>query len=356
MSRLDVRYRLLLRAYPPGRRRGELTDTLLEAGRGRPSVREGLNLLRYGLRARLGRPASHAVVVLATLIAVVAGVLGAAVTTRLAWEAVPALPSGERLADISGTVFPGLPTTTDKYTDELFYDLREPSLAKVLLTGHEEDFQFSDLIVWPDDRFLPGDYRQWTTAAQGRLVEAGWEVGEAQVTGATWIATGEIDDSGRLFTATRDGLALEIATETDVVDTPAGSFYVTAEIDRLTPGWVLAAGVSGLLVGALLGWLATGWVSRRTELGSARVRSLTREPAWVALVLLLPQALLALVGMIGQQVVGGAPHAPFWALSVTYGYGCGLLGFVLFGVSVVTAAVAGRGAAGIEPVVTRERL
>jgi hypothetical protein len=352
VSRLGAGYRLLLRAYPPGRRRGELADTLLEVGRARPSVREGLNLLRHGLRARLGRPASTAVVVLATMIALVTGVVGAAVTTRLAWEAVPALPSGERLDEIAGTVFPGVPTTAEKYSDELFYDLREPSTAEVFLTGHDEDFQFTDVILGPESRFLPGDYRQWTVEAQGRLVEAGWEVGRAEVTGATWIATGEIDDSGRLFTATRDGLALEIQTETDVVDTPAGSFSVTAEIDRLTPGYVLAAGVFGLLAGALLGWLVTGWVSRRTEFQGAGVRSLAREPAWLGLVFLLPQALVALVAMVGQQVVGGAPGSPFWALSVTYGFGCGLLGFVLFGVSLVTALVAGKAAPDAEPVVS----
>ncbi|MBM2614704.1 hypothetical protein JIG36_03940 [Actinoplanes sp. LDG1-06] len=335
-------YRLLVRAYPPGRRRGELLDTLAEAGRARPTVREAVNLLRHGLRARLGRPASRGVVVLATMIALVTGFVGAAVTTRIAWEFAPGYPSGARLEAIEESLFPGLDPSSERDGDGLFHDVSERSFGEVFLRGHDEDFAFATVWIGPDGGFVKGDYPAWTAAAQQRLVSEGWQVSDAEVTGATWIATGEIDDSGRRFTATRDGLALTVQTETDVVDTPAGSFYATAELDRLTPGWITAAGVLGMLVGGLIGWLITGWASRRTQESSGPVRSLTREPAVLALVLLLPQALLGLPAMVFQQVSGGPPVQPFWSLSLTYGFGCGFLGFVLFAVALITAAVAGR--------------
>ena len=345
MSGLDARYRLLIRAYPPGRRRTELLDTLMEAApaaRRRPTVRETVNLLRHGLRARLGRPAGRGVVVLATMIALITGFVGAAIATRVAWEFAPGYPSGAPLTEISETVFPGLRSSAEHNGDELFFDVGERSFGEVFLDGHDEDFAFSTLILAPDGGFIKGDYPAWTTDAQDRLAAAGWQVSEAEVTGATWIATGEIDDSGRLFTATRDGLALSVQSETDVVDTPAGSFYVTAEMDRLTPGWITVVAVLGLLAGALVGWLITGWTSRRTQEARGTIRSLTREPAVLGLVLLLPQAVLGLAGLVFQAVSDGPPVQPFWSLSLTYGFGCGALGFLLFAVSLITAAVAGR--------------
>ncbi|GAB2622290.1 hypothetical protein Aab01nite_76430 [Paractinoplanes abujensis] len=335
-------YRLLVRAYPPGRRRGELLDTFAEAGRARPTAREALNLLRHGLRARLGRPAGRGVVVVATLVALITGFVGAAVASRIAWEFASAYPGGARLEAIEESLFPGLHPSSERTGEGLFHDPLGRSYAEVLLFGHDEDFGFSTILIAPEGSFVKGDYPAWTAETQRRLVAQGWQVGEAEVTGATWIATGEIDDSGRAFSATRGGLALSVQAQTDVVDTPAGSFYATAELDRLTPGWVTAAALPGLLVFGLAGWLITGWASRRTQDARGTVRSLTREPAVLALVLLLPQALLGLTGMALEPFAGGPPVAPFWSLSLTYGFGCGLLGFLLFAVSLITAAVAGR--------------
>ncbi|MEU4242806.1 hypothetical protein [Actinoplanes sp. NPDC026619] len=355
MSRLAAGYRLLLRVYPPGRRRDEMLDTLLEAapaGRRRPTAREAANLLRHGLRARLGRPAGRGVVVLATLIALVTGFVGASVATRLAWELVPGYPTGATLAEISGTIYPAVPVTHELDTDELFFDVSERSTLDVFLQGHDEDFAFATLGIYPEPRFLLGDYPTWTAATQGRLVAAGWQVSEARVTGPTTIATGQVDDTGRSFTATRDGLALEIETSTDVVGTPPGGFDATATLDRLTPGYVQAATVLGLLTGALFGWLLTGWASRRTEQAGAAIRTLTWLPSSCALVLLLPQALAAYLILAVQFAADGPPGEPFWAYSVTYAFGCGLLGFLLLAVALVAALLARRPAD--DPAVERE--
>ncbi|GAA0489835.1 hypothetical protein Ade02nite_24710 [Paractinoplanes deccanensis] len=385
-SRLGGRYRVLLRAYPKGRRREELLDTLLEAapgGRRRPTGREAVNLIRHGLRARLGRPGSRGVVVLASMVALIAGFLGAAVASRVAWEFVPGYPSGAGLTAISGTLFPGVPATAERDADGLFHDLGEPSTA---FSPRDEDFAFATVILSPEKFFLRGDYRSWTAAAQDRLVAAGWQVEDAAVTGPTLIATGELDDTGRSFSATRGGLALTVESMTDVVDTPAGSFYATARLDRLTPGYVTAATLAGLAAGALIGWLITGWASRRTETitvwtghgtetitdwtghgtksRSTKTRSTKSRstqsrrtgiapvalvPAVFALVLLVPQAALGLLIFGTQAFADSPPVQPFWALTMTYGYGCTVLGAALSLVSLGAAAL-GRRAAHDPPV------
>ncbi len=349
MRSLERGYRALVRAYPPGRRRTELLDTLIEAApadRRRPTAREAANLVRHGLRARLGRPRSRGVVVLAVLVALVGGFVGAAASARVAWEAVPGYPSGAALREISDTVFPGLDATGERDGDGLFFDVMEKSALDVLVQGHDEDFAFSTLTVAAPGGFVTGDYRTWTDAARDRLVAAGWQIHDEWPTGATWIATGELDESGRSFRATRDGLGLLFSSETDVVDTPAGQFYALATLDRLTPWYVNAAALAGLLLGALAGWLATGWASRRTERASPAVRSLTREPAVLALLLLAPQAVLGLTALVVQAFSSDPPGQPFWSLSLTYGFGCGALGVLLFVLSALVAAIGGRAALG----------
>ncbi|WP_433296108.1 hypothetical protein ACQP2F_37575 [Actinoplanes sp. CA-030573] len=331
-------YRLLVRAYPPGRRRAELLDTLIEAGRTHPSPREAANLLRCGLRARLGRPAGRGIVVLAALIALISGFLGAAIAARAAWEAVPGYPTGAALAEITGTLFPGTPAFADRKGEGLFFDMADRSTAQVFLHGHDEDFEFSTLILGPESRFLPGSYATWTLAAQARLAAAGWQVTAAEVTGPTDIASGTVDDTGRTFEATRGGYALRIDTTIDVVDTPPGSFDATATLDRLTPWYVTAFTAVGLLVGALIGWLVTGWASRRTEAATAAVRTVSGTSAVIALALLVPQAVLGFLFLGSQLTRTGAPGKPFWTLSLTYGFGCGFLGYLLLAVALVAAA------------------
>jgi hypothetical protein len=347
VSALQARYGRLLRAYPQGRRRTELLDTLMEAapaGRTRPTVRETINLLRYGLRARLGRPASRGVVVLAVMIALTTGFAGAWAAERAMWETVPDYPSGAALTRIEDAVFPGLRATGERDAGGLFTDVseRSRSTAGVLLYGHDEDYGFARLELSTPDGFVTGDYRSWTSAAQARLRADGWKVGPGVPTGGTVIATGKLDESGRAFSATKGALGMSFQSETDVVGTPAGKFYATAELDRITPWYVSAVAYLGLLIGALLGWFAVGWVSRRTEHARGAVRALTRESVVVALILLFPQALLGVAGLVFESISDSPPGSPFWSLTLTYGFGCGWLGLLLLAVSVIVAVVAGR--------------
>jgi hypothetical protein len=78
------------------------------------------------------------------------------------------------------------------------------------------------------------------------------------------------------------------------------------------PWWVATATVAGLIPGLIVGWLSTGWVSRRTErhrMTSGRVAALTT-------MLLLPLAPLAGIGVAGMvtELVPGTATDPFWGL------------------------------------------
>ncbi len=345
---LAGRYRRLLRVYPAGWRRDELLDTLMQAapaGRSRPTVREAVNLLRCGLRARLGRPAGTGVVVMAVLVSLVTGYLGAAVADRLAWEAVPDFPTGGELQGITQTVLPGPPPWVERSSPGLFHDPMDRSTAEVVLRGHSEDFAYTTLDLGPPDRFLAGDYRPWIDGARDRLAAAGWTVGAVEPIGATDLDTGKLVEDGRALSATRDGLTIAVQAGTSAVDTPAGGFEVSASLARSTPWYVTALGAVGWLLGALGGWLATGWVSRRTERASGTVRSLTREPVVVALVLTVLPAVLGTLGLVLEPFVDSAPVQPFWSLSVTWFHGFTLVAAALGVLSVVVAAVGGRPAA-----------
>ncbi|XVU28930.1 hypothetical protein ACQPZJ_18275 [Actinoplanes sp. CA-054009] len=331
--RLGAAYALLLRAYPAGRRRRELAETLIDAGRRRPGPGEAVNLLRHGLRARLGRPAGRGVVVMAFMVATVAGFGGAAVAARAAWEFAPAFPSGAALHEITETVYPGLGATGET-PRTLFDDVSEPSWADVVAHGHNEDFGFAGLRFGPhDDATVPGDNRAWTERARARLEASGWRV--------TDVVTIPDSTEIRLF-ATRGELALELDTSTNVADLPAGSFATWASLQRLTPGFVDAAAIAALLVAGLLGWLAAGWASRRAERSGPAAETLVLWPAVAAMVLLFPQALVGALALLAEPFQSGPPLEPFWSLSVTWLHGLVLLGVPLLAVPMVAAAFARR--------------
>ncbi|GLY95314.1 hypothetical protein [Actinoplanes sp. NBRC 103695] len=337
------RYRLLLRAYPPGPRREELLDTLLAVGR--PSVAENLDLLRHGLRARLGRPASRWVTVVAVLVALTTGYAGAALAARATWNAVPDFPSGAAMAEITGTVFPGLPVEGDRSDDGLFLDISEQSFAGQLASGRNEDFQYVTYDFGPaGGNYVAGRYRPWTDAAAARLEAAGWTVRDVSPTGNTWIATGELDESGRGIWAIRDDLSIEFeaSTITNTDRMPAGSFYASATLMRLPPWYVTAAAAAGMLLGAFLGWLLTGWVSRRTERSATAPRVAGHTLAALALLVTLPQTLFGVFAMVVEPLRLGTPFQPFWGMSLTYGYGCVLLGLLLSLLCVATVAFGAR--------------
>ena len=307
-GRLGRRYRRALWAYPPGPRRDELLDTLLEAapqGRRWPTARERANLLRHGLRARLGRPGSRGVVALAVLVSLFAGFLAASAAHAIALTASPDLPRGAALAEIQGSLFPGLVPWAEQDGDVL-----------TGLGGLGDDLSYATVMLAPEQRFIAGDYAGWTEEAVTRLVAAGWDVGA--VAAVSSASDGLVAD-GTFLQARRGGLTLEINTSTRMVDRPNGAFEATAVIRPFPPAtaWIALAAA---LPGALLGWLAFGWGSRRTEGADGVVRFLTREPVVMAAVIMSPLIVGGLAGLGSEILRLGVPREPFWALTLTWAY------------------------------------
>ena len=309
-GRLGRRYRRALWAYPPGPRRAELLDTLLDAapeGRRWPTARERANLLGHGLRARLGRPGSRGVVALAVLVSLFAGFLAASAAHAIALTASADLPRGAALAEIQGSLFPGLVPWAEQDGDVL-----------TDLGGLGDDLSYATVILAPEQRFIAGDHAGWTGQTVTRLVAAGWDVGAVFAV----RSSGEVVADGTFVQARRGDLTLELntTTTTATVGRPAGAFDVNAVIRRFPPpatAWIaLAAG----LPAALLGWLAFGWGSRRTEGADGVVRFLTREPVVVAAVIMSPLIVSGLAALGSEILRRGVPREPFWALTLTWAY------------------------------------
>jgi hypothetical protein len=326
---LARRYRRLLSVYPRGPRRDELLGTLLEAapaGRGWPTVRESVSLLRHGARARLGRPGSVAVVVFAVLVALAGTGLGAAVGARLGWQAARPLPSGAEAQRLTATVFPGM-TVWGGGDAALF-----------VRTNDGDSIQYGYADYWVKHTPATRDVRTFTEAVRDRLQASGWEIRSDVVPDRVPGEGGDLkaqEQFTRTFWATRDGLALQFsafyrpgraATQSD----GAALFHLS----RTEPPWVVPAGVLGALLGALIGWVLTAWVSGRTE--RSRPATLFAAAATgFALLLLLPILLVVCLAPIGggQRTPQGQPEQPFWALLLALGQGltktAGILGLAV---------------------------
>jgi len=298
-ARLAKQYRRLLWAYPPGERRAELLDTLIETAppsRSRPTAREAGNLLWHGMRARLGRPRSRGVVVLAVFVALACGFLGAAGASRAGWETAPALPGGAESAAIGQTVFPGLTVWGGG------------DAPKFVQQGDGDGVEYGPAYYWVKHTTETKDIETYTAGVRERLIDAGWRIRSATV-------DPDPDDADAVtlvyevaFWATRGDLRLAY-TDHVVPNAPsydsggAAAFALT----RAEPVWVRVATGAGAVLGALIGWLLTGWVSRRTE-GRA-VSGLIVVMTIIGLVFLLP----ALLMTAGTNVTPVAPqNEPFW--------------------------------------------
>ena len=259
-------YRRLLLAYPrPYRReRGEeLLGLLLDTtppGRTRPTVTATLNLIRNGLRCRLGRPASRTVVAWAALTALVCGLFTAALAARAAWETSRPQPDRAEAAAVLATTLPGHRPTRIDTAGALFEVGGEPvgprGLPALLVRGH--GYQEGSTVVSAANRPLTTPAQVLDTARQ-RLTDAGWQVTPtAHRTGGIGARGGPDVE----LTATRGDTALRLVVPT--APAAAGSF-LTVELRRTTPPAVLPAAVVAGLAGALIGWFVFGWASRRGQ-------------------------------------------------------------------------------------------
>jgi hypothetical protein len=298
--RLLRAYRRLVLVYPRGRRRDELLDTLVECaapGRRRPAPREIANLLFHGSRARLGRPASRGVVVLAVFVALAAGFLGAAAANWLGWQAVGPLPAGAEAEKIRETVFPGLRVWGGG------------DAAKFVTRADGEGIAYGYAMSWVEHTPATRDVPAYTAGVLSRLEAAGWTVTSIDPPlDQTDVVDANPGDREEGFTAVRGGLGLRFFDSfwpgRPPYDSDGSAGFL---IWHQPPWWLTVVSGAGALLAAALAWLLTGWVSRRLEPNGA-VTGLVVAGAICFVLGLMPAALLGLP--FGQAVDETA--APFW--------------------------------------------
>ncbi|BCJ47547.1 hypothetical protein GCM10010168_19050 [Actinoplanes ianthinogenes] len=253
-DRLARRYTRLLRFYPPGPRRAEMLGTLLECAppdRVRPTVKEVVNLTRFGLRARLGRPASTSVVVLSLLVTLVCGLLGAAASARLGWALQEPLPSGAEAERLEATAFPGLTVLGGGDA---------PPFVPAFGADGGEIYGFAE--YWVRNTPETREVLAYTKGVRDRLAGAGWEIRDD----ISYEEDHEQPSWSAEFSASRDGLILSYSAYY-VKDHPWYDSDGSAgfQLSRTTPPWPARFAIPGGLLAACFGWLVFGWASRRSE-------------------------------------------------------------------------------------------
>ncbi|MEU4776320.1 hypothetical protein [Micromonospora sp. NPDC023633] len=271
---LARRYRRLLFCHPRAYRRAradEMVGVLLDAapaGRTRPTPREAANLIRHGLRCRLGRPASRTVGVWATLAAVICGLFTAALATRAAWETSRPQPDRAETAAVFAAVLPGHELGDVELAPALFTFYSQPLTVRALdnlLLGDGGEYQQSAVVAGlAGTPRMPAD--ETLALAQRRLRETGWQVYEPMVRSdpgcVDKMCAPVITITGTTLLAQRGDTVLQLHVVSPPL--PEGS-SLSLTLSRTAPPAVLPAGVAGGLLGAVLGWMVFGWASRRTE-------------------------------------------------------------------------------------------
>lgn len=310
-----MRNRFVLAAYPKGARRAEIEDLLLMAaadGHGNLGVGGVVNLLRHGLRARLGRTGSAGVVALAMIVSVVAGFLVASAANRLAWEGATDLPGGAARSALGELAAPGRPVQWSEDVSNAPFTVVGGQVRARRISGTAGTAEAGDV-----DGYLAG--------LAPRLQAQGWHIEDISPTGPA------DDKTGALFA--RDAhLVLRIE---DVPDPSGKQGRLSIQVYRTEPPWISVSTFAAGLLGALLGWLLFGWASRRTEHRRAATTA-AGLTAVLGLALLAPALSL---GLIFLNVLTGdyLPEVPFWGGLVPAGEFGGLV--ILSGVALGTAVL-----------------
>lgn len=168
------------------------------------------------------------------------------------------------------------------------------------------------------------DVDAFTALARQRLVAAGWTVRSGIESDDSPDAVTPSHELG--FWASKGDKILSLS-DYDWRDRAYYDSDGTAafELYRATPPWLRAATWFGGLLGALLGWLLTGWASRRTE-GRPAISALGGTLIGAALVFLLPAVLLGAGAALAKPLlawtaIDGPSITPFWTGLVYLGRG-----------------------------------
>lgn len=334
---LARRYRRLLCCYPRAHRRDELLATLLEAappGRTRPTVREAADLIRHGLRARLGRPASRTVTAWAVLASVISGLFAAAFATRAGWETAEPLPRAAQTRAMLGELLPGEEFRYVEDAPAMFTIFGAPlgwNSVNDLLFGDGNEYALTGVggTVTGDPARPP---RETLDLVQRRLREGGWTQYRPMP-----------QDTYTTVTARRGNTTLTVEVHfTPTVYSgpsmlPQDSILLTANFQRATPAAVYPCAVAGGVAGAVVAFLLFGWASRRTT-GRHLARWASTALFGVTMVLWWVPTLIAVPLMAKHHL--DEPHPswhPMWewlyqpacSLFFVTGGGCALLGLAL---------------------------
>ena len=328
---LARRYHRLLLCYPRlyRRTRGEeIVATFLElapADRTRPTRREAGNLVRHGLRCRLGRPNSRTVVVWAALTAIAWGLFTGAFAARLGWQTARPLPTKAEATQLFSGLL-GQDTTGKVGVDPAMFVIYGQPLGRdnlhLLFSADAGEYQQGSAAVnidGPSDV----DHHDLVDSTRAWLRAHGWRVSNVVVRNRVECAG--CDESTlpkkAVFAARRgeDILRLEISMgdprprspKPGVADT--GDTYAEAELTRANPAAVLPLAAVGALLGVVLGWLVFGWASRRVEGRSLALRAVTMALFTVAIFMwYAPMALVVTTTLIYQSDEPFVSSRPVW--------------------------------------------
>ncbi|MEU3457777.1 hypothetical protein ABZ671_29930 [Micromonospora sp. NPDC006766] len=313
-------HRWLLLAYPRDYRRersAEILDTLQDIAPQRRGLRVGANLVRHGLRARLGRPASRSVVAWASVFAVACGLFAASFGIWLAWLGSRPLDHNELAATVD-QLYPGEQVRDIDRQDPpaVFIIYGSPlswQSAPSLLFGDGGEYEFAE--IGASFNRLPAVTRQKTLAQlQERLRAAGWDFSEPIYSNSYDCIPNHpacdptsIPPNITVYAQRGDNL-LEVNINADNT-TPLMNLAMT----RATPWAAYPAGALAFLLGTLGGWVLFGWVSRRAERSHPAALALAKLMFGFAMVLWWASILLAAPHMLAHHLE--EPHYrwhPLW--------------------------------------------
>ncbi|MFY1616334.1 hypothetical protein [Micromonospora sp. WMMD736] len=333
-------YRWLLLSYPRDYRRkrgAEILETVRDTAVTHRGTRVAANLVRHGLRARLGRPASRTVVLWATVFTLACGLFTASFGTWLTWLGSRPLDHDE-LAVAVNQLYPDKPVSHIDRDDppSVFIIYGSPlswSSASDLLLGDGGEYSLAGLGASFEQ--LPADSRPRVLAELlQRLRASGWDDTEAVYSNAYDC----VPDDPRCDPATipsnitvyaqRGDDILEVSINDDST-TPKMSLALT----RSTPWSAYPVGVVAFVLGALSGWCLFGWASRRLEVRGPLAQGSAKFLFGFAMVMWWAPILLSTSLMLSHHL--SEPHPrwhPLWewlgqpAMSLAFLCGCLALG------------------------------
>lgn len=349
---LERRYRRLLLAYPRDYRRargGELLSTLLDLApeeRTRPTLREAVNLIRHGLRCRLGRPGSRSVLTWSVLTAVICGLFLGALGSRIGWQAARPEPGPAEVRALVGDAVPDLRAYPDGPTYPGHFALQDAGPPRPIRLGdlralaggfgplHQSDL-FYRRSVLNISATVSGavDVGEVLATVRQRLAADGWRLTGVTVVHATVCSDVCVPHDVSWCTARRGDVVLQLGTDAPLE--PGVAIDVT--VFRATPVAVPIAAVLLGLAGAVSAWLVFGWASRRTP-GAETVKGLLAT----ALVMWWSPALLAAPGWFVRRATAAVvmPPVPLWEwLGQPDSFGLFLIGCGAAGLALAIAAV-----------------